>query len=349
MPGDYVSEGEIVDVWFDEGGPAATLQVGVELADGSQIVTDPVALGDPVLEDVLVVPGASLGPVLITTDSTPAGAKNFQVTVDDEDGDFAETEQRWFFILTDAGHFDAFLDVNGGGGFIETDAGVHVDSRMSIGYPAVARGVIAVGSSVSRIEWTDVNGDVYETFDYLTGDSLTMGQLSTFSSRGPTRNPALTGIKPDVVAPGEMVASALANARGLDVPALTIVLPAPAGYFVGAGTSQSAPVVAGIVALMLERDPTLDPNRARALLREAATAPVGVELPSDDWGFGRVNAAAAVALTPDVTAKETPPAPAAKGGCGCHVPRAGGAPGPVSWLLTLAMVLVRRRRRGVGT
>ena len=339
--GDYVRDGEIVDVWFEEGGEAATLQVGVQDGTGGSVVTAPIALGDAPFVGELVVGGQSLGPILVTSDQTSEGSLNFQLTVFDEDGDRAEVEQDWFFALTAAGRFDAFLDINGGGGFLQREPDVVVDSRMSIGFPAVARNVIAVGSTVSRTEWMTVAGDEYEIFDYLTGDPLTVGQLSTFSSRGPTRNPAWTGPKPDVVAPGEMVASAMANGRGLDVLTSTIVSPAPGGYFVGGGTSQSAPVVAGLVALMLERDPELDPVTVRELLAVAAEAPAGVEPPSDDWGYGLVKAAGTIAATPNLGPTEPPPD---TGGCGCHVPSAGGAPVLRVLALLLGLGLVRRRR-----
>jgi minor extracellular serine protease Vpr len=346
--GEYVGFGEIVDVWLDAGGEAASLRVGVRGAADDAILTAPVSVGDAPFSSDLVVAGQSLGPIFVTSDRTPGGSINFQLTVVDADGDLAETEHDWFFVLSDAGRFDAFLDVNGGGGFVQSNPDVVVDSRMSIGYPAVARNVIAVGSTVSRTDWVAANGDEYEIFDYLTGDPLMLGQLSTFSSRGPTRNPALTGPKPDFVAPGEMIASAMPNARGLDVRAATIVSPAPGGYFVGGGTSQAAPVVAGLVALMLERDPDLDPSSVRELLRGSAEAPRGVETPSEDWGFGLVNALGAVIATPDVAPPtEPPPEVAAEGGCGCHVPSAEGAPGRRGWPLLLGLGLVAwgRRRR----
>jgi MYXO-CTERM domain-containing protein len=350
VPGDYVGEGEIIDIWFDAPG-AATLRVGVESSAGVSVVTDPVPVGEAPVEALLATPQGNLGPVLITSDRTPSGATNYQVTVLDEDADLAETEHLWFFELTDAGRYDAFLDVNGGGGFLESDTGAHVDARMSIGFPAVARNVIAVGSSVSRTQWDNANGETYETFDYLTGEPLTLGQLSTFSSRGPTRTPTLTGVKPDLVAPGEMVASAMADGFGLDIIESTVVSSAPGGYFVSGGTSQSAPVVTGIVALMLERDPTLDPERVRELLRTTATVPANVDIPSDDWGYGNVVAALAVAATPDIDPAEPPPERpperGADGGCGCHVPSAEGAPptGLFTLLLGLGLATFQRRRR----
>ncbi len=347
--GDYVVEGDIVDIWAEPEGGSPTLQLGVQVHGGEPVMTQPLAVGDALHETHLATAAGDFGPITIATDRAPSGSVNFQVTVSDDDGDFAEVDGDWFFVLADAGRFDAFLDVNGGGGFVQRDPEVRVDARMSIGYPAVARNVIAVGSFVSRTEWMAASGDAYEIFDYLTGDALTLGQLSTFSSRGPTRNPEATGPKPDLVAPGEMVASAMAAGRGLDITEESIVAAAPGGYFVAGGTSQAAPVVSGVVALLLERDPFLDPAAVRELLRGSAELPRGVTPPSNDWGFGRVDAAAAVAATPDLGPSVDPdPAPvgtAARsetdGGCSCTVPSAGGIPGNLrwSWLLGLGLVV----------
>ena len=365
VPGEYVSEGDIIDIWFDEGGEAPTLRVGVQPDGSAAVTTSSVAVGDELLEETLAVPGMDLGPVVITSHRTASGSTNFQVRISDANSDLAETELHWFFVLEDAGKFDAFLDVSGGGGFTENDSGVAVDTRMSVGYPAVAKSVIAVGSTVSRRVWIAASGGMYETLDPLTGDSLTVGQLSTFSSRGPSRAPEQTGPKPTVVAPGEMVASAMPNAGILDIDEAAIVTAAPDGYFVSAGTSHSSPVVAGVVALMLERDPSLDPDQVRDLLQQSAVPPDGVAVPSDDWGYGAVDAAAAVAATREVTPPKTDPPPSIssdpepgasadtpstdsgdRAGCGCQLPSAEGAPSSLvwTWLVSLLLFSFSRRR-----
>ncbi|MBN2036725.1 MAG: S8 family serine peptidase, partial [Chitinispirillaceae bacterium] len=64
------------------------------------------------------------------------------------------------------------------------------------------------------------------------------------------------------------------------------------------GTSASAPVVAGIVALMLQADSSLTPERARQCIQKSAitdatTGPIPD--PTILWGAGRVNALGAVA------------------------------------------------------
>jgi subtilisin family serine protease len=88
---------------------------------------------------------------------------------------------------------------------------------------------------------------------FTVGATGENGQVAEFSSRGPARDGAA---KPDVVAPGAEVVSAL-----------------PGGTY-GAldGTSMAAPHVAGVVALMWSAQPALvgDVDRTRSLLRDTA-------------------------------------------------------------------------------
>jgi subtilisin family serine protease len=62
------------------------------------------------------------------------------------------------------------------------------------------------------------------------------------------------------------------------------------------GTSMAAPHVAGIVALLLQLDPTLSGAQLRKAVLASANPPNGV-LPFDvAWGYGRVDAVEAVRL-----------------------------------------------------
>lgn len=106
------------------------------------------------------------------------------------------------------------------------------------------------------------------------------GKVSAFSSRGPT---SAGVVKPDVVAPGEDVLSAMPGG----------------GYAKKSGTSMAAPHVAGVVALMWSAAPDLigDVDTTTRLLRETAR-PVrgeqGCGQPENHAGAGLVDAYAAV-------------------------------------------------------
>lgn len=110
-------------------------------------------------------------------------------------------------------------------------------------------------------------------------------RISTFSSRGPTRDGRR---KPELTAPGDPVVAT--NAGGGSrvkgrVRPVRISL---------SGTSMAAPHVAGVVARMLGRNPRLDAVQIRELLVKTATPPRGAKW-HPKWGYGMVNAARAIA------------------------------------------------------
>src|ERR1700722_6716298 len=101
--------------------------------------------------------------------------------------------------------------------------------------------------------------------------------IASYSSKGPTYID-LT-VKPDIVAPGNLVVSLLAPGSTLaktypqNVVGPSYYHPAstgPAEYFELSGTSMATPVVSGAVALMLQKDPTLTPDTVKARLMKTA-------------------------------------------------------------------------------
>jgi serine protease AprX len=110
-----------------------------------------------------------------------------------------------------------------------------------------------------------------------------------------------TGRLPDVVAPG-------AHIDSLRVPNSRVDVEHPEGYvtdsiFRGSGTSQSAAVVTGAVALLLQHRPDLTPDQVKALLRGTAT-----KIPN--WseayqGRGTINVVAAAKTPVPADAEQT--------------------------------------------
>lgn len=112
--------------------------------------------------------------------------------------------------------------------------------------------------------------------------------IPTFVSRGPTQD----GLsKPDLVAPGTRVIS-------LRAPGSTVDTQFPHARvgdaeFRGSGTSFSAPIISGIVAQMLQADPTLTPDQVKYGLLAGATS---IEGDPTAMGAGTVRAKRALDL-----------------------------------------------------
>ena len=118
------------------------------------------------------------------------------------------------------------------------------------------------------------------------------GTLADFSSRGipgdPLNHPTLT-------APGSEIVAARALTGLIALPALPsdVSLGSDAlRYTTMSGTSMAAPHVSGVVALMLEANPTLTPDQIKELLRSTATPMPGHG--EHQVGAGFVNALEAV-------------------------------------------------------
>lgn len=162
------------------------------------------------------------------------------------------------------------------------------DSDRTMTIPSTAKKVIAVGSFLGAGTWTDLNGTSHDQTATTEGSGGTAGQISLFSSLGPTPDGR---VKPDISAPGEPIISTLAST----VSASTSNK-GDATHHKLEGSSMAAPHVAGTVALMLQRNNCLTPTELKdALITTASSSGITGTLPNSTWGAGKLDAAAAVA------------------------------------------------------
>ena len=156
------------------------------------------------------------------------------------------------------------------------------DNQYGIGEPAASKDAISVGAYLANL---DLNGQKV-TYD-----------IAGFSSLGPT----LDGrTKPDLCAPGVSVASSISSFTDRSYsPVESIIFNGRTYDFAKfSGTSMASPVVAGIVALMLEANPYLTPSEIKEILQETCryddkTGDLSSG-PNNTWGYGKVNAYSAV-------------------------------------------------------
>ena len=130
---------------------------------------------------------------------------------------------------------------------------------MTVTSPGNSRKVITVGSLT----------------DNATGLDFSDDYVSSFSSQGPTIGDYV--LKPDLVAPGNrVVGAAIKNSKLGQMlksrlkSCKKIGCSEEAVYLELSGTSMATPIVSAVVALMLEKDPTLSPATVKARLMRSA-------------------------------------------------------------------------------
>jgi subtilisin family serine protease len=141
--------------------------------------------------------------------------------------------------------------------------------------------------------------------------------IAAAGNAGPKSPPLYPGADPSVIGVSavDVDDNVYTNAnRGKYVavaaPGVEILVPAPDGnYELTTGTSVAAAHVSGVAALMLQRDPSLDPSQIRQILTSTASNPTGKGR-NDELGYGVVDPLRALNAIGAKSASATVPAAA---------------------------------------
>lgn len=196
---------------------------------------------------------------------------------------------------------EAFFTDLSGIGADEFMAGVRVlggNPRSTMGeLGGTAQSIISVGGYTTKNSFVNNLGEMISNEDSI-------GALYFKSSQGPT----LDGrIKPDITAPANLIAAAESSFyddfdESFGVGKISKGDGGSWDFSIRRGTSAAAPIVAGIIALMLEVNPDLTPKEVQDLLSAHATSDnfTGA-VPNLKWGHGKVDAAAVMASLDQLT------------------------------------------------
>jgi subtilisin family serine protease len=162
-----------------------------------------------------------------------------------------------------------------------------VETARTVGLSATGHSSIGVASYVSKNQWDADDG-------HESDSTAVPGRISAFSSVGPTRDGRE---KPDLAAPGHFITAALAT--GSREAADDERADTAHRLLTIEGTSMAAPMVTGIVALMLQKRPTLTPAQAKQILFNSASKDLhtGPLQWTPHYGHGKIDATKALQLT----------------------------------------------------
>ena len=151
--------------------------------------------------------------------------------------------------------------------------------------PSSFKSVISVGATSYRVAMKNMWGSPHKAHE-----GTVIGRISPYSSTGP----AIEGmLKPDVVAPGTYVISSFNHYSPIRYSMMAesdfqgITYP----WGLATGTSMSAPMVAGTIALWLQAKPTLTTDEIREIFHRTCQHPdPDMEYPNYIYGYGEIDA-----------------------------------------------------------
>ncbi len=280
-----------VEIWGPPGADSIEATVELRQPDGTLVVrTASIAPGDPGRTEVLTQSDATVGTVDLDASAVRSPFNDrASIRIDLSLVAWQDPPAGESFVAVGlAGEGEVHLWVDGPGEPTPVrfdrdglfDGQVLGDTQTTLSDPATATTAIAVAAYTHRNQIDGPDGTPLSFPDPID-------RIASYSGRGPSLRPDVTGPKPDLAAPGQYVVTARSRA----VPESDEVTISSL-YRVSAGTSISSGLVAGAAAVLLGARPDLSRDEVKRILLANTSAPL-----DDDprWGAGRLNVSAAAA------------------------------------------------------
>jgi minor extracellular serine protease Vpr len=190
------------------------------------------------------------------------------------------------------GYYGAFVN----GGYPWASSG---NSKYTLGEMSCAPAALTVAAYVSKVSFRNLAGAQQSYLGYATTNAI-----APFSSIGPTADGRM---KPDIAAPGMTILSGVNSYDVSYAPGGGNYSSSVAQYQFGSknrtyyyaeasGTSMSAPMFSGIIALLLQANPILTPQKIKEILSKTAYKDNFTTNTPDStrWGYGKANAYAMI-------------------------------------------------------
>lgn len=176
------------------------------------------------------------------------------------------------------------------------------DTNMTVGeVGGTGNSIISVGAYTSKNTWTSFSGQSQSLNLPNQNTPNVLNQIADFSSKGPTADGR---IKPDITAPGNILASSVSrfDSNYVSTSSRTVarLFDSTNEWFFGMmeGTSMSSPMVAGIIALWLQANQNLTVAQIKTILQNTSITDsftgTGSAIPNNTWGRGKINAYAGI-------------------------------------------------------
>lgn len=162
-----------------------------------------------------------------------------------------------------------------------------------------AASVISPADYVVKNDWFDLAGNLQD----ITGQGEA-GEIWIGSSVGPSHDGRLVT---DFAAPGEVLFGAYSPDTWYSNFSSSLVQGGEGKYGIQNAVSAAAPLSTGVIALMLELKPDLTPAEIKDILHQTARQDNNTgSVPNNTWGYGKLDALAAVQAVNSLVPTKSP-------------------------------------------